>query len=220
MWPLAVSPNRTAACSSESTCPRFTTLSRSQRSAAAPAIAPSSRTGKKSANATMPSQSSRVRQLPGEPANPDPLHPRADQRDAVSRRIEAVVGVAQREREPRARRRLHRVVVRGALPGTGGRNFLPGQMGVADLVTTRKCGAQARISHTGCACAGSRSRQGRSRAQFDVVHWASAATHPVGFFNRPFGLPFGGQLRRRKSRADSAWRPMEKCGLSRRRIGR
>jgi hypothetical protein len=23
------------------------------------------------------------------------------------------------------------------------------------------------------------------------------ATHPVGFFNRPFGLPFGGHLRRR-----------------------
>ena len=33
--------------------------------------------------------------------------------------------------------------------------------------------------------------------QRDVVHRASAATHPVGFFNRPFGLPFGGHLRRR-----------------------
>ena len=32
--------------------------------------------------------------------------------------------------------------------------------------------------------------------QRDVVHRASAATHPVGFFNRPFGLPFGGHLPR------------------------
>ena len=47
------------------------------------------------------------------------------------------------------------------------------------------------------ACAGSRSRQGRSRAPRDVGHRASAATHPVGFFNRPFGLPFGGHLQRR-----------------------
>jgi hypothetical protein len=37
--------------------------------------------------------------------------------------------------------------------------------------------------------------QGRSHAQRDVVHRASAATHPVGFFNRPFGLRFGGHLR-------------------------
>src|SRR2546428_6810829 len=28
-------------------------------------------------------------------------------------------------------------------------------------------------------------------------HRASAATHPVGFLNRPFGLPFGGHLQRR-----------------------
>jgi hypothetical protein len=41
--------------------------------------------------------------------------------------------------------------------------------------------------------------QGRSRAQRDVVHRASAATHPVGFFNRPFGLPFGGHLQPRAS---------------------
>src|SRR3989454_5341190 len=47
------------------------------------------------------------------------------------------------------------------------------------------------------ACAGSRSRQGRSCAPRDVGHRASAATHPVGFLNRPFGLPFGGHLQRR-----------------------
>ena len=29
------------------------------------------------------------------------------------------------------------------------------------------------------------------------AHRASAATHPVGFFNRPFGLPFGGHFGRR-----------------------
>ena len=95
---------------------------------------------------------------------------------------------------------------------------------VSDVASHDRSPGAARISHTGCACAGSRSRQGRSRAQWDVVHppsrsplkpsgapptlaslrrakqgRASAATHPVGFFNRPFGLPFGGHLRCRAS---------------------
>ena len=60
---------------------------------------------------------------------------------------------------------------------------------IADFQINIAGGWLARISHTRCACAGSRSRQGRRRAQFDVGHRASAATHPVGFFNRPFGLP-------------------------------
>jgi hypothetical protein len=33
--------------------------------------------------------------------------------------------------------------------------------------------------------------------QPDVVHRASAATNPIGFFNRPSGLPFGRHLQRR-----------------------
>ena len=44
------------------------------------------------------------------------------------------------------------------------------QPGVAALTGIKKPRRLARISHTGCACAGSRSRQGRSRAQRDVVH--------------------------------------------------
>src|SRR5215475_15811075 len=84
------------------------------------------------------------------------------------------------------------------------------------------------------ACAGSRSRQGRSRAPFDLADRTSAATHPVGFFNRPFGLPdrraspaSGGStvcpdtlfsaprpyLPRRKSNAGGM--ECEKCGLGR-----
>jgi hypothetical protein len=43
------------------------------------------------------------------------------------------------------------------------------------------------------------------------AHRASAATHPVCFFNRPFGLPFGGHLRRRKRNAGHM--ECEKCGL-------
>src|SRR5262249_21118091 len=96
--------------------------------------------------------------------------------------------------------------------------------------------ALARISHTRCACAGSRSRQGRSRAQFDVVHQTSAATHPVGFFNRPSGLLFGGHLRRRvaqpygpirfrhpppylpRRKSNAGRMECEKCGLGLRQV--
>jgi hypothetical protein len=50
-----VSANSAVACNSEMAWLILTTRSRSQRSAAAPAIGPISSTGKKSANATMPS---------------------------------------------------------------------------------------------------------------------------------------------------------------------
>ena len=52
-----MSANRTPACTSETTWLVFTTCRRSQRSAAAPATGPTRMTGKKSANAMMPSQS-------------------------------------------------------------------------------------------------------------------------------------------------------------------
>ena len=55
MWPVAVSTVIAVACNSAMVWLVFTTRSRSQRSAAAPANGPTSRTGKKSAKATMPS---------------------------------------------------------------------------------------------------------------------------------------------------------------------
>ena len=55
-WPLAVAANSTDACSSRTNWLTLTTCSRSHRSAAAPAIGAIRITGKKSANATTPSQ--------------------------------------------------------------------------------------------------------------------------------------------------------------------
>src|SRR2546426_10995492 len=75
----------------------------------------------------------------------------------------------------------------GAVCGKAARTDLCGGRGVTRVPTATTLDA---------ACAGSRSRQGRSRAPRDVGHRASAATPPVGFFNRPFGLPFGGHLQR------------------------
>ena len=56
MWPLAVAANSTDACTSRTNWLILTTRRRSQRSAAAPANGAIRITGKKSANATTPSQ--------------------------------------------------------------------------------------------------------------------------------------------------------------------
>jgi hypothetical protein len=56
MWPLAVAANSTTACASRTNWLVFTRLSRSRRSATAPANGAITITGKKSANATTPSQ--------------------------------------------------------------------------------------------------------------------------------------------------------------------
>ena len=56
MCPLTVRTNRATAWKSAMVWLVFTTLSRSQRSAAAPAIGPTRITGKKSAKAMTPSQ--------------------------------------------------------------------------------------------------------------------------------------------------------------------
>src|SRR6266545_3739887 len=53
----------------------------------------------------------------------------------------------------------------------------------------------ARISHTRCGLR--RFKKPTGQKPRAARHRASAATHPVGFFNRPFGLPFGGHLQRR-----------------------
>ncbi len=55
MWSLAVSAKRRVACTRETVWLVFTTRRRSHLSAAAPAIGPMSRTGKKSAKAIIPS---------------------------------------------------------------------------------------------------------------------------------------------------------------------
>ena len=101
MWPLAVSANSTAAWTSSMAWLIFTTRSRSQRSAAAPAIGAITITGKKSANATTPSQKPEFGQLPGQPADRDPLHPHADERHRAAERIDAEVRVAERKRNQR-----------------------------------------------------------------------------------------------------------------------
>src|SRR5712691_1572140 len=76
----------------------------------------------------------------------------------------------------------------GAVCGKAARTDLCGGRGVTRVPTATTLDV---------ACAGSRSRQGASPRLPDVPHRASAATHPVGFLNRPFGLPFGGHLQRR-----------------------
>jgi len=57
--------------------------------------------------------------------------------------------------------------------------------------------APARISHTRCGLRRFKKPTGQEPRAVRSGGSDKRATHPVGFFNRPFGLPFAGHLQRR-----------------------
>ena len=85
----------------------------------------------------------RVAELPGEPADPDPLHPGADQRDAVAGDVDAELAVRERARDRAEARRACSC----ARAPCADRDRRAGRQRWARAPTPRSAGLRARLEH-------------------------------------------------------------------------